>query len=78
MHQIAQQVENMCIEKLKKPGKYWRLKGVMQVVFNFNGCNKLEKYNFSNIVVMKVSVVFEFNNTNRSSADTNLDNFRFY
>ena len=27
---------------------------------------------------MKIRVVFEFNSTNSSSADTNLDNFRFY
>ena len=36
-------------------------------------CNKLEQKSFNNIVVMKVSVVFEFNSTNNSSADTNLE-----
>ena len=45
---------------------------------NFNGCNKLEKNSFTNILAMKISAVFEFNSTNSSSADTNLDTFRFY
>ena len=45
---------------------------------NFNGFNKLEKNSFSNILAMKISVVFEINGTNSSSADTNLDTFNFY
>ena len=48
-------------------------------VFNFNGCNKLEKNSFNNnILAIKTSFAFEFNSTNSSSADTNLDNYRFY
>ena len=31
--------------------------------------DKLEKNSFNNIFAMKISVVFEFNNTNSSSAD---------
>ena len=50
----------------------------MRGAFNFNGCNKLEKNSFNNILAMKISVAFEFNSTNSSSADTNLDTFRFY
>ena len=50
----------------------------MRVEFNFNGCNKLEKNSFSNIVAMKISIVSEFNNTNSSLADTNLDTVKFY
>ena len=50
----------------------------MRGAFNFNGCSKLEKNSFNNILAMKISVVFEFNSTNSSSADTNLDTFRFY
>ena len=50
----------------------------MRVEFNFKGCNKLEKISFSNIVAMKISIVSEFNNTNSSSTDSNLDTFRFY
>ena len=41
-------------------------------------CSKFEKNNFNNIFAMKVSVVFEFNSTNSSSANANLDTFRFY
>ena len=41
------------------------------------GCNEFEKNNFSNIVAIKISVVLEFNITNISSADTNLDTFRY-
>ena len=50
----------------------------MRGAFKFNGCNKLEKNSFNNIVAMKISVVCEFNSTNSSSADTNLATFRFY
>ena len=50
------------------------LERTMRGALNFNGCNKLEK----NILAMTISVVFEFNSTNSSSADTNLDTFRFY
>ena len=50
----------------------------MRGAFKFNGCNKLEKNGFNNILAMKISVVFEFNSTNSSSADTNLATFRFY
>ena len=50
----------------------------MRGAFNFNGCNKLEKNSFNNILAMKTSVVFEFISTNSSSDDTNLDTFRFY
>ena len=50
----------------------------MRGALNFNGCNKLEKNSFNNIFAMKISVVFEFNSTNSSSADTNLNTFRFY
>ena len=46
--------------------------------FNFNECKKLEKNSFNNILAIKVSFEFEFNSTNSSSADTNLDTFRFY
>ena len=50
----------------------------MEGAFNFNGCKKLEKNSFNNILTMKISFVFEFNGTNSSSADTNLDTFIFY
>ena len=40
--------------------------------------NKLERNSFHNILAMKISVVVEFDSTNISSADTNLDTFRFY
>ena len=50
----------------------------MPGTFNFNRCSMLEKKSFNNILIMKIRVVFEFNSTNSSSADTNLDNFRFY
>ena len=50
----------------------------MRNAFNFNECNKLEKNSFNNILAMKISIVFEFNSTNSSSADTNLDTCRFY
>ena len=46
--------------------------------FSFNGCNKLEKNSFNNILAIKISFVFEFNSTNSFSAHTNLDTFRFY
>ena len=46
--------------------------------FNFNGCKKLEKNSFNNILAMKISFVFEFNSTNSSSGGTNLGTFRFY
>ena len=39
---------------------------------------KLEKNSFNNILALKIIGVFEFNRTNISSADTNLDTFRFY
>ena len=49
----------------------------MRVAFNFNGCNKLEQINFNSIAAMKINNkinnVFEFNSSNRSSADTNVD-----
>ena len=48
----------------------------MRCAFNFNWCNKLEKNTFNNISAMKMSVVFVFNSTNSSSADTSLDAFR--
>ena len=38
----------------------------------------MEKTSFSNILTMTISVVFEFICTNSSSADINLDTFRFY
>ena len=50
----------------------------MRGALNLNGCNKLEKNSFNNILAMKISVAFEFNSTNSSSADTNLDTLRFY
>ena len=50
----------------------------MRVDFKFNGPKKLEKIIFNNIVAMNISVVFECNITNGSSADTNLDTVRFY
>ena len=50
----------------------------MRDALNFNGCNKFEKNSFNNILAMKISVVFEFNNTISSSPDTKLDTFRFY
>ena len=50
----------------------------MRGAFNFNGCNKLQKSSFNDILAMKIIVVFEFNSTNSSSADTNMDTFRFY
>ena len=50
----------------------------MRGAFKFDGCNNLEKNSFNNILAMKISVVFEFNSTNSSSADTNLATFRFY
>ena len=51
---------------------------------NLNGCNKLKKNSFNNMVFMEINVMFDntssqFNNTNSSSADrqkappTNLD-----
>ena len=46
--------------------------------FNFNGYNKLEKNSFNNILAMKISIVFDLNSTDSSSADINLDTFRFY
>ena len=47
--------------------------------FIFNGwVTKLEKKSFNNILVKKISVVFEFNSTNSSSADTNVDTFTSY
>ena len=46
--------------------------------FNFNGCNKLEKNSFNNILAMKISVLFEFNSTDSSSADTSLDDSATY
>ena len=45
----------------------------MQVAFKFNGCNKLEQDSFNRIVAVKINVIFEFNSTNSSSADTNLE-----
>ena len=33
---------------------------------------------FNNILTLKIRVVFEFNSTNSSSADTNLDTFKFF
>ena len=54
------------------------LEKTKQGAFNFTGCNKLEKNSFYNILAVKISVVFEFNSTNSSSADTNQDTFRFY
>ena len=50
----------------------------MRGAFKFNGCDKLGKNSFNNIFAKKISVVFEFNSTNSSSADTNLATFRFY
>ena len=38
----------------------------------------MEKNNFNHILAIKISVAFEFNSTNSSKADTNLDTFRFY
>ena len=46
--------------------------------FNFNGCKKLEKNSFNNILAIKISFEFEFDSTNSSSANTNLETFRFY
>ena len=49
----------------------------MQVAFYFNACNKLEQNNFNSIAAMKINNkinnIFEFNSSNRSSADTNVD-----
>ena len=50
----------------------------MQIAFNFNGYNRLEKHSFGNIAAVKISAVFEFNSTNSSSAGTNLDTFRLF
>ena len=41
-------------------------------------CNKLKKNRVNNILAMKINFAFEFNSTNSSSADTNLETFRFY
>ena len=38
--------------------------------------NDLEHKSFNNIVAMKISVAFEFNSTNSSSAHTNLERSR--
>ena len=38
-----------------------------------NECNKSEQNSLNNIAVMKVNVIFEFNSSNSSSADTNLE-----
>ena len=54
------------------------LEKTMRGALYCNGCSKLEKNSFNNILAMKISVVFEFNSTNSSSADTNLDTFSFY
>ena len=55
------------------------LERTMRGAFNFKACNnKLENNSFNYILAMKNSVTFEFNSTNSSSADTNLDTFRFY
>ena len=56
------------------------LERVIRGAFNFNGCKELEKNSFNNIlsILSKISVVFEVNSTNNSSADTSLDTFRFY
>ena len=64
--------------KMKVILKILPLERTMGGPFNFNGCNKLEKNSFNNILAMSVSFVIEFNSTNSSSADTNLDTFRFY
>ena len=45
----------------------------MWVTLNFNGCNKLEQNSFSNIVAMKINVIFELNISNSFSADTNME-----
>ena len=58
--------------------KTWPLERTMGGAFNFNGCKKLEKNSFNNILAMKISFVFEFNSTNSSSGGTNLGTFRFY
>ena len=47
---------------------YFMIRGA----FNFNGCKKLAKNSFNNILAMKISVVFEFNSTSSSSADANV------
>ena len=48
--------------------------------FNFNGCNKLEQNNLNSIITIKIysdiyiitiNVIFEFNSSNSSSAKTN-------
>ena len=64
--------------KMKVILKILPLERTMGGPFNFSGCNKLEKNSFNNILAMSVSFVIEFNSTNSSSADTNLDTFRFY
>ena len=50
----------------------------MRLGFNLNGCKKVEQKDLNNIMAMTINVTFEFCSTNRSSADTNLDTFRFY
>ena len=71
-------VENNVHCGIKVNLKTLALERTMWGAFNFNGCNKLVKNSFNNILAMKISVVFEFNGTNSSSAGTNLDTFRFY
>ena len=44
----------------------------MQVAFNYNECNKLEKNSFNNILTITIRAAFEFNSTNSSSADIDL------
>ena len=51
----------------------------MQDALNFSSLMDVtkKKNRFNNILAMKISVVSEFNGTNSSSTDTNLDTFRF-
>ena len=47
------------------------MRGVLDVA-------SLKRTTFNNIFAMEISVVFEFNSTNSTSADANVDTFRFY
>ena len=54
------------------------MKASLRSAFKFNGPKKLKKISFNNIAAMKVSAILDYDGTNSSSADTNLENVRFY
>ena len=53
------------------------LERTMQGALNFNGCNKLEKNSFNNVLAIKISFVFEFNSTNKYKVARQLATWQF-